>query len=591
MGNCFSQRELPTRSTTNTPTFLETCALDVDHMELRDYLMNNPVQQSDLDRCLLRGIEIVQRNELELSHVAPALTTLLQSGAKWNSDALLDDQKTPYHIICESPGDHHELLALMIKLSQKTIINTQDINRCTALLYAVENANIDCIKCLLANKADVTIEAEKWQIFVHGKNTILNPIIKAIWMSGCVSKHSSVIMSDIFDLLLVAAVQRNQDHLRNCTAYILCALFTVNFHCTNELIKIGAPLDEPIHKDRYAWAYIARRGNVEMLKSMFNRGFHKESIDSDGVGVLGHAVSGGTIEAVRYLLDLRVPIPNCIPEVRTTQCEQCEENRLIIYVNNKLELCDPCMRAIRDDKLEIVKLLDEYGGQSSKSFTALRWGVIFGNVDVTSYLLNKYSYPLNMEYTKVSVSDHHEDTSIYTILTEPRVKNKIQITKLLLDHGADPTKKICSPTRTNAMMTAIVKGHLDVIAQYIRSGVSINFRSYDNFCRNVLPFEASVLHGYHDIAKMLLISGCSCGVFSLKDNHLFKNNLDPEVVKLMKEWKVEDNNVTPLKQQCRSVILNHLSPRADEKIEKLPLPRGIIKFLNISVMDDIVDAY
>ena len=589
MRNYSTQDELPTGSATNTQTFLETCVLDADQKALEGHLMNNQVQQSDLDSCLLRGLRMVQQNEKELSHVAKALTMLLQSDAKWNSDVLLDDQKTPLHIVCESHGDHHELLELIINSFQQTLINAQDINRCTALLYAVENANINCIRCLLANGADATGEADKWQLFVPGDKTILNPIIKAIWMSGCVSKYSSVIMSDIFDVLLDAAVQRNQDHLRNCTAYILCALYTYNDYCTNKLIKTGAPLDQPIHLDRYAWAYIVRRGNAELLKSMFNRGLDKESVDLQSESVLGHAICGGKIEGIRCLLDLGVTIPSCIPEVRTTKCEQCKENRLIIEVYGKKDLLDPCMKAIRHDKLEIVKLLDEYGGQRSKSFTALRWGVIFGNVDVTTYLLNKYSYPLNIEYTKVSVSDYIQESGIYTILTERRRCHKTQITKLLLDHGADPTKKMCSPTSANAMMTAIESGQLEDIAQYIRSGVDINFRSYHDFYKNMLPFEASVLLRHHNIAEILLISGCSCGVFSLKSNHQFKNNLDPEVVKLMKEWQVEDNNVIPLQQRCRSVILKHLSPQADEKIRKLPLPKWIIKFLNISEMDDIVD--
>ena len=87
---------------------------------------------------------------------------------------------------------------------------------------------------------------------------------------------------------------------------------------------------------------------------------------------------------------------------------------------------------------------------------------------------------------------------------------------------------MCSETRVNALMTAIIFGNLKVIAQYIRSGVDINLRSYDGIDKNVLPFEATVLRGHHNVAKMLLISGCSCGVFSLNDNHEFKNNPKPE---------------------------------------------------------------
>ena len=175
----------------------------------------------------------------------------------------------------------------------------------------------------------------------------------------------------------------------------------------------------------------------------------------------------------------------------------------------------------------------------------------------------------------------------YTLLTEPKYKFSSQRIKLLLDHGADPAKPMCSPTSVNAIMTAIDYGNLYVIAQYIRLGVDINLKSYDSLFEKVLPFEASVLRGYHDVAELLLISGCSCGVFNLEGNHKFKDNLGPEVEKLMKEWKMQENNVIHLMQQCRSVILNHLSPRADQKIEKLPVPRLLIQFLNISEIDDI----
>ena len=120
--NSFSDDEQPTRSTTDTYTFLENCVLDADHKALEDLLVSNPVQQSDLDRCLLRGLQIVQRKEKQLSQLAQTLRILLQFGAKWNSDTLLDEQKTPYHIICESPGDHHELLDMMIKSCQRRIM-------------------------------------------------------------------------------------------------------------------------------------------------------------------------------------------------------------------------------------------------------------------------------------------------------------------------------------------------------------------------------------------------------------------------------------------------------------------------------------
>ena len=248
---------------------------------------------------------------------------------------------------------------------------------------------------------------------------------------------------------------------------------------------------------------------------------------------------------------------------------------------------DPCMIAISGNKLGIVKLLDERGSQICKSFTALRSAVICGSVDVASYLLNNYAYPLNMEYIiKGSVN---QSRSSYTLLTEPRHVFTAKITKLLLDHGADPAKQMCAAKSVNAIISAISYGNVETIAQYIRSGVNINCRSYHGSDIKVLPFESSVVHGRQSIVKMLLVSGCSCGVFSLDKNHKFKDDVRPEVEKLMKEWKVQENNVTPLQQRCRCMILNHLSPRADMKIGKLPLPGLFIKFLGIPELDAILD--
>ena len=581
-----SNTELTTRSTTNTQTFLETCVIDADHKALEEHLVSNPVQQSDLDRCLLRGLLIVQRKESELSHVAPALRTLLQSGAKWNSDVLLDDQKTPYHIICESPGDHHELLDLMIKSSPQTIIDSQDsrsssglhmITRCTAVVYAVINANINCLKCLIASKADVNIEFDQGPL---GIVSVKSSAIRAAILNVEMDNKNRSVHEDIFDLLL------DKSPIDSYTPLIISATNCRSVYCIKKLVEKGACLNVIDDNKCYVWSGIAEVGNVELLKCMFNRGIDKDSTDRFGVSVLWYVVSSGNIEAVRYLLDLGVVIPTCIPDVIERQCEQCQENMLIV---EDLLIKDPCMLAICGNNLEIVKLLDEHGSQSCKSFTALRCAISLRKVDVILYLLNNYQYPLNIEYTKQS----DQSRSMHTLLTEPRLilGSGAKIIKLLLDHGADPAKQMCSATSVNAIMSALVDGKLDIIAQYVRSGVDVNFRSYDPIYKNLLPFEMSVLRGYHNVAEMLLISGCSRGVFSLDNNHEFKNNVDPEVVKLMKEWKVEENNVISLQQRCRSVILNHLSPRADKKIKKLPLPGMLIKFLRISEIDDIVDAY
>ena len=289
-----------------------------------------------------------------------------------------------------------------------------------------------------------------------------------------------------------------------------------------------------------------------------------------------HVVYNGNIEEVRYFLAIGVAIPTFAPKERKVPCNRCKAIRLEIEYLSELGKVDPCMTAIQLNYLKIVKSFDKYGIQSCKSFTALRHAVQSGSVDVVSYLLNKYTYPLNIEY----IVKNYEKLAM-TLLTVPSLRrNRPQIVKLLLDHGADPAKQMCSPRSVNAIMTAIYCNDLEVLAQYIRSGVNINLKSWDYKYKKISPFKTSVLRNRHYVSEMLLISGCSGGVFSKRK---LKNK--PKLEKLMKEWNVYDNNVIPLKQRCRCVILNHLSPRADLKIKKLPLPGCLIKFLNIPEFD------
>ena len=564
---------------------------------LKVHLEKESVEQNVLDRCLMSGLQIVQRKDQEMHQVAPTLQLLLQHGAQWKDGALLEDQMTPYHLICQSTGDYHELLDLMLTSSGRALINTTDNDDTTALFYAVRNANINCVRTLIAYGADVNIDGPQRHgrgIMIniegpcrHGRANMWSPIFEAIFGLHSYSEHPSSIMKDIFDLLVDNGADINK--YNDCDmSYvpIYYAIYVRNVECVIKLIKKGAKLSDPEYNRNVVWSEAASLGSVKLIKCMLNHGIDKNSIDQDGCSLLSHVVESGDVEAVRYLLDLGVTVTSYTPEVKLVPCQKCGASILSLEDNRNDKRCDPCREAVRMDKLDIVQILVEHGSQSCQSFNALIHAVRYCSVRVGEYLLNKYTYPLNAKYSFT----RPVCSSYQTLLTEPCHVNSTKITKLLLDHGADPNMKICKEANSSILLEAIKYRHEEIIALYIRNGVDINYRSCDREYGMVLPFEASVLHDRLYVTEMLLVSGCSCGMFSLDNNRQIKNDIKSDLKDLMNKWEVDENSVKSLMQQCRRMILNHLSPQADKKIMKMSLPLPLVNYLSIPELDDILTA-
>ena len=553
---------------------------------LKVHLEKESVEQNVLDRCLMSGFQIVHRKDREMRQVAPILQLLLQHGARWKDGALLEHQMTPYHLICQSTGDYHELLDLMLTSSGRALINTTDNDDTTALFYAVRNANINCVRTLIANEADVNLPG--FRSCVRVDNCLCSPIVEAILRLQSNSKHSSSIMRKIFDLLLDNGADINiYSSQKKLYPPIYYAIDVHNVKCVIKLIQKGAKLNTLLYNNDVVWAMVARFGSVKLIKCMLNHGIDKDSKDQRGCSLLTHVVSSGDVEAVRYLLDLGVTVTSYTPEVELVVCKECGTNILSLDDDSDKERYDPCIKAIYEHNPDIVQMIVDHGSQSCQSFNTLLHAVRVCSVSVLEYLLNKYTYPFNVKY-RIQVPPF---SPYRTLLTEPCHENTTKITKLLLDHGADPNMKICVEKNSSILLEAIQHRHEEVIALYIRNGVDINYRSYDREYGMVSPFEASVLHDRLYVTELLLVSGCSYGVFSLDyDHELMDDNIRFDLKDLMNKWEVDENNVKPLKQQCRRMILNHLSPQADKKIMKMSLPLTLVNYLSIPELDDILTA-
>ena len=589
--------ETTSASSTHSSTLSVIKLLNADYNDLQKHRKNSDVQQSVLDEYLLLGFQMVQKEDRELRLFAPTLKLLLEFGAKWKDGVLLEDQMTPHHLICQSNCDNAELLDLVITCFDGALINNKSHDGSTALLYAVQNANLKCVKSLIANGANVNLEDDTYPNYsnLSSSQQTLSPIVETIRRLQPDSEYSSIVMTDIFDLLLDNGVDVNKPYSPCKPKPIEYAIHLGNVQCIKKLIEKGARLGTIDDEDVYIWSDIALIGSVDLLKCMLDHGIDKDCTDMDGQSLLSYTVLSRNVQAIRYLLDLGVNMTSSAPQTDEILCMHCGKSRQLLETIKHVSMDtteedriqEPHMVVCELNVLDLVQLLEEYGNPNFKSMNTLRHAVKHGSLEVVTYLLGKHNYPLNVEYARKC----DDNIDYRNILIEACWYSTDGIIKVLLDHGADPNKSICNKKCSSAMITAIVHQHVEVVAQFIQRGVDINFKSYDQRYGNILPFEASVLYNNICAAKMLLISGCFCGVLNLNDDHEFKIDVEPELEKLMKKWNVHKNNVTPLQIQCRRMILMHLSPKALDKIDDCSLPLTIVKYLSIRELDDIVEDY
>ena len=554
-------------------TFMST-VLDTDQNALTLQLENNQVPQSSLDQCLTHGFQMVPRETSDILHVLSALKLLLQYGAKWDRSVLFEDQMTPYHIICQCPDDQHEMLELMIKADDGELLDAKDSEGITPLLFAVARGNLNCVKSLIRYGVDINYVRDTSTCNTIDFPEMLTPLITAIELFEG-SSHTSSICRNMFDFLLKNGADVSTPDCDQRTPLMYAANIRA-WECINKLVQNGARLDHPDRRDFFVFDDMALAPSLEAFKCLFNALVDKNATDRVGRSILYYVVDAGNVAAVRYILNHGVTMTKDIP----TQYDMEKEHELHY---------DPFILAIEKNNMDVIKILEENGCQMGKSLYALRYAVYAKDTNLVQYLLFKYKYPLNQEYV---FDNWYGVTTYITVLAEAACRSKAVAT-MLQEQGADPNKKSSKTQYVSPLHDAISKCDESTVSYLIRSGADINCRSFSGTYRNVLPFEAALLgnNSFH-AAEMLLISGCSCGSYSLNiDQEVWSNTHYTELANLLKKWNVQDNNVTSLQQMCRTVILKQLSPAANKKIDELPLPVMIIKFLGIPELDDIVDNF
>ena len=541
---------------------------------LRLQLDTNPPSQEILDECLLIGLRSLSSQNQHISQVVAALQLLLQLGAKWDCSTLLGLRRTPYHIICQCPSDPYELLDKMLRSSGGKLVNESDSSGCTAVMHAVHNKNIKSLRCLIDHGADLNLRCN---LRDTGMTTALIQAIRQHALSPF------PITRDILNLLLDNGVDVNGHSLvRSPIEY---AIYYNSFECFQKLVQKDAQFDL-----KGMWFVAASNRCIDILKFLISIGISKNVTDSFGRNALHHAVCSGDINVIRYLLEIGVSIITIGKRLQDRLCLFMIDTDM---TDDVWYMYNPCLQAISMERLDVLQLLEKYEQQMFQSIEALKCAVRRNSLKMVNYLLNKHTYPLNIEYRDT-------DTDIMgrawhwtqTIITEACEPHKREMVTLLTEHGADPAKKSDDERYQSAIMIAIMGTYNELVAHFIRSGVSLDCRLHDTFHGGVVLFENAVFRRNTQAAEMLLLAGCSCGEFSLVKNiptgisssgniHESQRYVTPEFQELMIEWDVHKNMVRPLHQMCRKSILNHLCPKAVKEITELPLPPRIIRYLGI----------
>ena len=527
--------------------------LNGEHEPFEAHLGSNEIRLEWVISSLRQALDMVTNKQRTISDVTLTLRILLKYGAKKSLTGQYYIDETPYHVICYATGDYHELLELVIEELGVSLINVEDLHGTTPLLYAIKYVNFKCVERLITNRADVN---------VSGNGEIMSPISRLIENMHYIQYYYSnkfISMMNTFELLLDNGADVNKP----------CLIF----HRT------------PI-------MYAAVGGITKCVQKLIQRGAHLYATDRDGFIILRWAVQGGNIQIVRYLLNLGVTMTTYIPQEHVEPCRVCGTNLLCFSIHETQRLTDLYMQAVKLNKIEVVKLIDEYGCQLYKSVDTLYYAIYMKSMEVVVYLLCKHKYPLNNEYFQEGSYRRGMFLNQTLLLKFCKTDSaeSAQMVKLLLQHGADPNVMSCNErySTISAINGAIDARHVEVIALLIRGGANLYTKSHYPVVGSVLPFENAVYNDHIYAADMLLLSGCPCGVHM--NNHDLQVGITRELKELLKEWNVEKNDVIPLKQRCRMVILNQLTPQADKKILELPLPLRLIKYLSIPELDNIIVA-
>ncbi|KAL1632792.1 hypothetical protein SLS56_003282 [Neofusicoccum ribis] len=413
-------------------------------------------------------------------------------------------------LACSARNGHQDVTVFL--LAQGANLSIQDAGGWDPLTGAASNGHVSVVELLLKHGAEVSAQAnDGWTA------------LRAAAQNG----HA-----DIVDLLLNRGADTEKRDNEGCTA-LRCSAAKGHSDIVARLLKHGADATSlcskgylPLH---------ASYDHVETIKILLDHGIDVNAKDPDGWTVLRWAIREGAYEAVVYLLSRGADA--------VTACSNG-------YA--------PLHAAASVNRARIIQALLDHGvdieTKDPTGWTALRWAASQGRYEATVYLLSRganASTTCSSGFTPLHSATDHKHTNIIQALLDHGVDieekapdgwgalsfatsvssyesvvyllsrgaktstasssgwtplhiaadKSLQITEVLLDHGADVEAK--SADGKNALCCAVKAERLDIVEYLLKRGADLA-----STCNEGLTsLHTATTRGYHDIVKCLVDHG------------------------------------------------------------------------------------
>ncbi|KAI5849632.1 ankyrin repeat-containing domain protein [Morchella snyderi] len=454
-----------------------------------------------LDRGV--NVDVIDNGQRSLSYAAQGghvdvVKLLLDRGADVDATGWDDRRSLSY----AAEGGHVDVVKLL--LDRGANVDAIDrINR-RSLSYAAQGGYVDVVKLLLDRGADV--DATGWD---DRRNL------------SYAAEGGHV---DVVKLLLdrgvdVDAIDRIN---RRSLSY---AAQGGHVDVVKLLLDRGADVDATGWDDRRSLSYAAEGGHVDVVKLLLDRGVDVDAIDRINRRSMSYAAEGGHVDVVKLLLDRGADVDATDWDDRRSLGYAAEGGhvdvvKLLLDGGAGVDAIDKYGResmsyAAEGGHVDVVKLLLDRGADATNLRMTLSSAVLPGSSNMLKHILDSdiniaeaidikslqtaVCHTRNTKRTMQSkwFTRLHLGSGVFVhALLYAVIKARLDLAKLFLDSGIDPTAKSC------ALACAAERGNSDMVKLLLDNGVDVNEKFKD---RAALAYAAT--RGHLDIVKLLLDSG------------------------------------------------------------------------------------